>query len=149
MSKRGFMVFANKNILGLIIIIISYIMLQQGNLFSEDLVYEKLKKDLKLYSDDQINALSDNISGSFIKWSGWVYKIQRFDNEVESVVYVDMEAPDKKHKDFLPDIYFFIPYQTSLKLVNKQKITFTGRIEAIEKITNSYFIKVARVSIVD
>jgi hypothetical protein len=143
------MVIANKGIIFFIFAIASYLLLSQNNLFSEDLVYEKLKSNLKNFSDEQVNTLSENISGSFIKWTGWIYKIQRFDIEVESVIYVDMESPNKKHKDILPDVYFFIPYQTSLKLSNSQKITFTGRIEGIEKIPPLYFIKIARVSIVE
>jgi hypothetical protein len=58
-----------------------------------------------------------------------------------------MEAPDKKHRDLLPDIYFFVPYTASLKLSNNQKITFSGRIEGIDKISESYFIKLADVSL--
>jgi hypothetical protein len=120
------------------------------NVFCDDTIkYESIKKSLANISEDQVRKLSESFEGKKITWTGWVYQTQRFDNEADSIVYVDMETPADKRSSVLPDIYFFVPYTVSLKLSKNQKITFSGKIENIDKIGNKYYLKLSRVELVN
>jgi hypothetical protein len=121
-----------KKIFLIFVIISSFIITIHSH---EMLQFEEIREKTKNSSDKEIKEYCKLLINTKIKWQGLISKIEP-NNQDSDLVYIELDRPDKKKPELIPDVVFVMDKKISNRLSELQFVVFLGYIDGIKKNTD-------------